>query len=394
MNRARIALLVGGIVATLAIPAAAQITFADLVARRWPQAGEVELTTLISDARRASLGGDSLALAAPTVGLEAGPRWTPDAGRADLGLRAELPLQAGRTARGELRACLEELAGRARRGAQAEAEAALAAALVTAWQTAEIAALRERDLGAVDIWLAAARRRVEAGADPPYESVLVAGERDRALIELAEARLARANAWGALRALADLSPEPRPLALAGLPTGTADADAHTEVSAVARAAIEARMRLSVALARTAADAAASRWSVVGQVGREGLDRLARLGFSYRLPWRGEEGAIVAGSGAAEEAARLEAARRLAGIAARLAGADAALRTPPSAGDEAALSAAERVLSAQVEEGKERATAVLPLRRQLLEAQIAWVRSRALQAAARAEIALLGEEARR
>ncbi len=62
-------------------------------------------------------------------------------------------------------------------------------------------------------------RRVEAGADPPYEAILVGGERDRALLELVAARREVELAWGELSQLAALTPRPTPLDLTSLPGG-------------------------------------------------------------------------------------------------------------------------------------------------------------------------------
>ena len=69
-----------------------------------------------------------------------------------------------------------------------EADLALRISFLDAWSAAEEASIRSRDLAAAEGWLAAAERRVEAGADPPFEAALVAAEAAAARLALADAR--------------------------------------------------------------------------------------------------------------------------------------------------------------------------------------------------------------
>jgi outer membrane protein TolC len=279
-----------------------------------------------------------------------------------------------------------------RAAARTVADAELAEAFIAAWLAQAIAELRQQDMAAVDSWLAAARRRAEAGADPPYEPTLVSGERDRAIVELIEARREVELTWGGLKALSDVPLRPEPLDPAGLPgkerpEGTPPPAAAADV----RAGLEARRRLSEALARAAAASSSSRWALAGTVAREGDERLAHLGVAYRLPLRGERSAIAAEQAAAEAQGSRDAELRLTAIEARLAAAEGTLASTGPMLDSADLDRAQAALAVRVEEGKERPSEVLPLRRQLLEARVAALRARAARLAAEAQLHLLGGE---
>ena len=74
-----------------------------------------------------------------------------------------------------------------------------------------------RMVGAIEQLVASVRKRVEAGADAPYEAALVEGEMLRSRSESDGARAALGEAWAALCALAHLPAEPRALASPGMP---------------------------------------------------------------------------------------------------------------------------------------------------------------------------------
>jgi hypothetical protein len=76
------------------------------------------------------------------------------------------------------------------------------------------------------------------------------------------------------------------------------------------------------------------------------------------------------------------------VRARVAAARAALAAPPTALTAADYQTARSALDARITEGRERASEVLPLRRQLLEAGLAQARTRASRAAAAAELFFL------
>jgi multidrug efflux system outer membrane protein len=357
--------------------------FAEVVAARRPSPAEAEARALLAEARRAAAGGASRVAEAPSVSVLGGPRRSEDGeAQADLGVAFELPLLHGRGSRGELAAAIERVSAALVAGSGAVAAADLAAAFVDAWLAQSSVEVREQDLAAAEEWLTAARRRVEAGADPPYEPTLVAGERDRALLELVAVRRELELAWGELAARAGVGPAPRPVALAGLPAAPAAASAEDGVAA---ASIAAREELALGLARVRGSGARSRWALASEVATEGDERLAHVGVLYRLPLRGERAAIDQEQAAAEARAKRQAEGERAGLRARLAAAQAALRAVSPALDAADLLRAQQALTARLAEGKERPSEVLPLRRQLLEARLAGLAARAAQAKAAAEL---------
>jgi hypothetical protein len=378
----------------VAAPATAQLDFAEAMARRRPHSAELELEQLVTEALRVAAGGRARAAQGPTTSFEGGPR-DGNAGReTDLSVQIEIPLLA---ARSERRALAETLPGAAvamRAGARATADAELANAFVAAWLAQAIAELRQQDVAAVDLWLSAARRRAEAGADPPYEPTLVAGERDRALVERIEAAREVALSWGELKARSAVPGQPEPLALAGLPVvagaGVQSAEASTSST---RSGIEARRRLTIALARAKTAASNSRWGLAGELAREGEEHLAQLGVAYRLPLRGEKAAIAAAQVAEEALAARHADLRLTEMEAQVAAAKAALASAGPLVATSDLDAAQAALVVRVEEGKERPSQVLPLRRQLLEARVAALKARAARIAAEATLFFLGEAKR-
>lgn len=360
---------------------AAPLDFASALTLRRPSPEELEAAELLAEAAGAAAGAGALAAAGPTVAAGAGPRHGDDGTAGDFAVAVDLPLLSGRGHRAALAAAVAAGEPPLRRGAAAVAAADLAAAFGDAWLARQAVAVREEDLATVEAWLAAALQRAEAGADPPYEPVLVAGERDRALVELVAARRAAELAWAELVARAAVGATPRPLSLAGMPEAPA-------AGAAAAAGIEARRRLELALARARSAAAESRWGVASEVASEGDERFAHLGVSYRLPLRREREALAAGLAAAEARAEQAAVGALARLEARLAAARQALDGPqPGLGVEHHAQA-HRALAARLAEGRERASQILPLRRQLLEARLAGLAAEAVRRVAAAELHLL------
>jgi hypothetical protein len=360
--------------------------FEEALARRRATAGEAEVAALLAEARRAAAGGSSLAAEGPSLSVTGGPR-RGDSGAtaADVGVEVELPLLAARGTRAELAREIETAGADALAGARALAAAELAVSFVDAWLAQEAVAVREDDLAATEEWLAVARRRLEAGADPPYEPVLVAGERDRALVELVAARREAELAWGELAARSEVGAEARRLSLSGLPAAAPPPDSSAPP---ALTGIAARRRLAVALALARRAASDSRWAVASEIGAEGDERLVHFGVAYRFPLPGERAAIATELAAAEEGAARAAEADAAAVRARITAARSTLAAAgPALGPEH-LEQARRALAARVAEGKQRPSEVLPLRRQLLEARLASLAAEALRARAAAELAFL------
>lgn len=375
-----------------ALHAGPALPFRDVAAARHPHPREIAAASLLAEAAGAAVGGGGWLRDGPAASLAAGPRRSGEGDTtSDLEIGIELPLLSQRDRRLDLASSLDQLGESMRRAGESVALADLAAAYAGAWLAQQEAELRRQDLSVVEAWLGAVARRVEAGADPPHEAILVAGERERALLELAAARSEVELAWGELTRLAAVAAAPRALDLSTLPGGDGE-QASPERQAAAGIAvlegIEARRDLTVLLARARSAAAASRWALAANAGREGDEEAARLGVAYRFARRGEDAAVESGRNAAEAAAASEAAADIAALRARTVAAQVALRSPVPALDPAALEAAQRALDTRLTEGRERASQVLPLRRQLLEAALAAAGARAARARAAAEILFL------
>jgi hypothetical protein len=221
-------------------------------------------------------------------------------------------------------------------------------------------------------------------------------ERREAAIALAAARAERRTAWSALAARCELPAEPQPLA----PPRWAAADAAAESRSAAAAAFRAvDLRSELASAAVELDAARdrSRWLLRGEAAQEGDEDVARVGFAYRFPRSGESAALDARR--ASELARIARDTELesAALAARLAAAHE-LRAATSEGEEASdidsaatIASIRTALEALITEGRSRVSEILPLRRQLLAAEISEVERAAALARATAEIEYLTTE---
>jgi hypothetical protein len=379
----------------LAVPAAPQrvVTWSDVAAARLPHPRELETEALLAEAAAAAAGAGGRLLEGPTASFSSGPRRADgEDTEADVAVEVEMPLLAERRRRLDLTTGLHGKREAIRAAAEATALADLAAAYARAWLAQVDLELRRQDLAITEAWLESTRRRVEAGADPPYEAILIAGERDRALLGLLDARRESELAWGELGQLADIPPAPSPLDLSSLPDDGALPSgtriAIGEPPPPAAAGIASRRELAILLARARSSAASSRWALAADAGREGDEQVARVGLAYRFALQGERAAVASARSAAEAAAHAEATAELGRLRARVAAAQAALASTAPSFDAGDLDTARRALESRLEEGKERASQVLPLRRQLLEAMLATAGARAARAQAAAELFFL------
>src|SRR5688572_28133321 len=280
-------LLTAILLATSPLAAADPLSFEQAAAARRTHPRELEVERLLAEAAAAATGRGGILLEGPTTSVTTGPRRAEGSTDADAMVEVEVPLLATRQRRSDLAAALDEKAEAVRLSARGIALADLSAAYARAWLAQTEAKLREEDIAVVDDWLAATERRVEAGADPPYESILIAGERDRALLDLLAARREVELAWGELARWSAIAESSQPVDIATLP-GAREAGAALEESGKAVfSGIEARRELIALLARARTAAASSRWAIAGDAGREGDERLARVGFAYRFPLGGE-----------------------------------------------------------------------------------------------------------
>lgn len=385
-SRAAAALLAVGLSQGVVFAASPPLALAELAAARKPHPAELEAEARLASALRRLAGSRGVLLGGATFSAAAGPR-RGEGGDAstDVALGLDLPLLFAREEQRALAAAIEAAAPVLRSAARATAELELELAYLDAWRDAEVAALRETELGIVAAWLAAVERRVEAGAEAPYEAVAVAGEVARATLERDAARAVAIASRAALAAAIEIPLEGRTLAgpddawLALAPAGGEGA---------LGLALRLDAELAAAEARLDAASGVARWSVATELAREGEEEVARLGLAYRIAPRGErpraEGETAATAAALERRATLARAA----LDARAAAAGSRLAdSPPSLGPES-IDRALAALGARIVEGKERPSAVLPQRRALVDAEAAWIEGRSARAAARAELAAL------
>ena len=119
--------------------------------------------------------------------------------------------------------------------------------------------------------------------------------------------------------------------------------------------------------------ATSRWSLRGSYAREGLERITKVGFAYRFPRPGEGQAIRREAEANLQATTRELEVALLELDARFQSAVTRLQSAAAPTPFTAFDTALKAVSLRLSEGKERPSEALPIRRQLLEAQVASLR---------------------
>ncbi len=306
----------------------------------------------------------------PTLGYEAGPRRTPGGpSTMDQALEVDLPLLFAPGVRRRLEQRLGAAHPLLLEAARREDALQLRTAYLDAWLAERLLALRVVDLATVEAWRKVAQVRVDEGADPAFQAALVDGEWLKARLEAAEARAARIRAWTVLRRWVDLPPEPLPLADPGPLPVSARPDAETlRIRSPLFQALRAGTDLDLQALKLEEAQARARWSLRGAYAQEGDEQVARLGLALRLPRPGETAALrreaeararVRVDEASVAEAELEA--RLQAVLARW---DEDEPAPPD------FTRALQAVALRLSEGRDRPSEALPLRRQLLEGQVA------------------------
>jgi hypothetical protein len=355
-----------GVASTLSWGQTTALTFDDIVQR--------SLADPVLLARSAAIARWQRELAAtregPTLEAELGPRRMGDgAVKTEAMARIDVPLLSGGRVRADADSRLRGAGPDVLVADAVESRLRLRTAYLDAWLAQERLKVLDAQARAIEQLVASVRKRVEGGAEAPFEAALVVGEMQRSHSESDGARSVLGEAWSALRALADLPAEPQTLASPGMPELNVPADVESKFEAgVLRRAVAHRGSLESAFLGLEQAQRRSRWSATATLGREADDLIATVGASYRFPSRGEGPAldrelaaagVLINRGAEAEAARLatrfETAIERAGRFGPV--------TPPDAFDDAL-----RAVALRVELGKERPSLALPIRRQLLDAQ--------------------------
>jgi outer membrane protein, heavy metal efflux system len=369
---------------------AVELTLETVLAAARPSPERLAADRFLAQAARELSLSRGIVLDGLELTAEAGPRRSPESDGSDFAVGVELPLAGDR---GEREAALDLFAEAERllpAAADLEAGLALRLAYVDVWEATEALELARRQVSGAEEWLRMVAARVAAGAEAPYESSLVAAELGLARLALAEAREQEQVAWSELRARSEVGaepaglvgPGPATLRPPGSPRGDVDGDGSAGESVLVRA-IEVRSALEQALLQLDAARGASRWSLLATAAQEGEEDVARLGVGYRLPFGGQTVARETARDAALAEERRGAELERARLDGRWRGAEA--RASELAGEVALspqeIEAALAALEARVTTGRDRPSAVLPLRRQLIGALVTELAARAAQARA-------------
>jgi hypothetical protein len=204
---------------------------------------------------------------------------------------------------------------------------------------------------------------------------LVEGEILKAQLDLEEARKQRLSAWANLRALAEVPVQPMPLEGPGDPVLPQAVDLQPRYDQGSlRQALQARLDLEQQTLRHQEALATSRWSLRANYSKEepGV-HIAKLGFAYRFARPGEGQAIRRETEANLQAAKRELEIALLELDARFQSSFQRLQALPSPLPVPAFDRALGAVGLRLTEGRERPSEALPIRRQLLEAQVASLR---------------------
>ncbi|WLT31601.1 TolC family protein [Geothrix sp. PMB-07] len=373
------ALLLGALPGLL-LAQAPPLSYDDILQRARTSPSQLRTEALLAERHRALSASRGFLRDSPSLAAAAGPRTRPGvSSTSDQSLDLDLPLFLSPAVRQRLETTLGQADPALREATRIEDRFRLRQAYLEAWLAERQLQLREADLATVQTWLKAARARLEAGADPAFQVSLVEGETLRALADLDEARRQRLAVWATLQALAEVPSQPVPLADPGEPSALPVAELPARFQAgVLRRALQTRLSLDEQALRHQEALATSRWSLRGSYAREGEERIGKVGLAYRFSRPGETQAIRRDTEASLQVATRETDIALLNLDARfqsaLTRAQEAMPPLPFLGFSSALKA----IQLRLEEGRERPSEALPIRRQLLEAQAASYRR--LQAA--------------
>lgn len=391
-------LLAGTLSCLLFVQVAAQspLNFQDIQARARSAPEQWRTDALLAERQLQIQETHGFLREGPTVSFLAGPRRIPGApGTTDKGVDLDLPLFLSDTARADLESSLGHAHPLLKEAALREGRFRLRAAYLDAWLAARILALREADYATVERWLQSARARFEAGSDPAFQVSLVEGELLKVRQDLDEAWTQEARSWGGLFAVADVPMGPLPLADPGpVPViPLVDLERRLEEGPL-RQALFAQTKLEEQSLRLKEAQALSRWSLRGSYAAEGDERVTRFGLAVRLPRPGERNSIRSNTEAQIRANAGSARQALAELDARALAVVSRLKLAPPNPTTSDFSKAIEAVGLRLQEGRERPSEALPIRRQLLESQMASLRRQHAQHLLAAELQALLPEVNR
>lgn len=309
----------------------------------------------------------------PTVSLEAGPRTRPASpGTTDKAVQVDLPLALNPGKQGDAEDKARRAEPLALLAARLESRLALRRAYLDAWQDQVDLDLRRAQVDLSRRWLAVAQQRVEAGADPGFQLDLVRADVLRSETDMATARRRAAESWSRLRTQAEIGEQPRQLADPGEPSLTVDSGQLRPrfESGTLRRALASQSESDASLLDLRQSLKGARWSLRGSHAREGEERITRVGVAFRFPRPGEARALSGESQASRAALRLESEVARITLEGRFQAAlDQSQSVKPSPASSVSIREALHAVDLRLQEGKERPSDALLLRRQLLDGQI-------------------------
>lgn len=369
------------------------LTFEAVLQQARPGLDQLRLDAWLAERNRELAGSSGFLREGPTVGWSAGPRRSPGLPPAtDQAGDVDLPLFLSPGVRRGFAGALEAADPVLREAARREVLFRLRQAYLDLWLAQRVVELREQDVETVETWLKAARVRREAGADPAFQVALVEGEVLKARMDRAESRKRVALAWVALRTVADLPVSPLRAADPD-PVQPHSGAALTEgfQASPLRKALQARLEVERERLRHQEALALSRWSLRGSYAREGQDRIAKIGLAYRFSRPGEAQALHREAEAGTAALQREVQGALTELEGRFQAAQASLEDLAGIGPAPDFQAAIKAVGLRLQAGRERPSEVLPIRRQLLEAEIASLTRQHAQQLLAAELTALTQE---
>lgn len=383
-------LLPGALACALSAQAPAPpLTYDSLLAKARPDPWLLRLEADLAARQRHLAATGGVLKEGPTLMAEGGRRVGPSATTTDKVAQVDAPLLLAPATRGKARRTLDATERTTLALGRAETHQRLRLAYLDAWLAQAQLDLKAGQSEVTETWLRVATARVDSGSDPAYQVDLVRGDLVRQRAELGEAHRRLAEAWAALRTLADLPAQPEPLADPGpaaLPDPAALPGAFE--SGLARRALADRLASEEAAFLLQQAVQSSRWSLRGSYASEGDERITRLGVAFRLPRAGELGAQRREASAGQAALRREGESAQLQLASRFETALARLKAFGDPQEARGFEASLRAVDLRLQEGKERPSEALLLRRQLLEAESAALQRRRDAHALMAELDLL------
>ncbi len=376
----------------LALPALAQapLSYADILARVRPTTEQVRLDVRLAEYGMQLQDTRGFLREGPTVSVEGAAR-RPSGLPAytDKAAEIEFPLFLAPRIRGGLEASLGQAHPLLVESVQREAALRVKFAYLEAWLAQRTLALREADLATVERWLSVTQRRAQDGQEPSYQVDLVEGERLKAQQDLDEARTRMAGAWAAIVALADVPATPVPLADPGAVQPVPEENIQDRLrQGPLRRALEAQADLETRSLRLKEAQAQARWSLRTSYGTEAEDHILRLGVSVRLPRPGEGTVLKQSTDAQIRVVRGELRQALAELDARILGVWYRFHRASEVTPVPDFSRALATVEGRLASGQDQPSEAFPIRRQLLEAQMAALRRIQARHALTAEIQYL------